>query len=85
MSGVMVFASCPNLASSLPSDCTGYINEEMITIDAGERLKRAGQSVLEHRFDPVEQLALRHRADAGRRHLPVLEQHQRRNAAHAIL
>ena len=35
-------------------------------------------------FDPIDQLPLRHVADLGRRDLAVLEQHQGRNAAHAI-
>src|SRR5262249_42006347 len=46
-----------------------------------KRLVRAS----ENRFDPLPKLVLRQGADLGRRHLPVLEQHQGRNAAHTVL
>src|SRR5690348_7584652 len=39
----------------------------------------------ENRFNPLPKLVLRQGADLGRRDLPVLEQHQGRNAAHAVL
>jgi NAD(P)-dependent dehydrogenase (short-subunit alcohol dehydrogenase family) len=43
-----------DLASFLLSDCTGYINGEVITIDGGEWLKGAGQFNFLDRLTPEE-------------------------------
>src|SRR5437016_13937853 len=54
---------------------------------AGCRLSRRAArpgTPLKYRLDPFVELALRQSADLGRRHLATLEQHHRRDAAHAV-
>src|SRR6267378_4939013 len=82
-----ISAFCSAFAIAWPPWSTGSGRTSLTAVEYGSsraaRL-RTGRNALQIRVDECRQLRLRHGADFGGHHLAVLEEHQRRDAAHVI-